>query len=93
MPIVNSIAYKEYLSYGWRLLLKTYVKFLYTVGVVSQVRNDYAEISYLKQIDKVGAQWVFPEDTEIQTTYFDQIMASGFKVKYIVCHYNLFCYP
>ena len=51
--------------------------------MVCQVHGDYADISYLKRTDKVGIQWVFPEDAEVQQTSFEQIMASGFEVKYI----------
>ena len=51
--------------------------------MVCQVHGDYADISYLKWTGKVGIQWVFPEDAEVQQTSFEQIMASGFEVKYI----------
>ena len=50
--------------------------------MVCQVHGDYADISYLKRTDQVGIQWVFPEDAEIQQTSFEQIMTSGFEVKY-----------
>ena len=55
------------------------------------MHNDYAEVSYLKQTEKVGVQWAFPEDSEIQKTSFDQIMASGFKVNYIQSAVRIRC--
>ena len=51
--------------------------------MVCQVHGDYVDISYLKRTGKVGIQWVFPEDAKVQQTSFEQIMASGFEVKYI----------
>lgn len=59
--------------------------------MVCQVHGDYADISYLKRTDKVGIQWVFPEDAEVQQTSFEQIMASGFEVKYIQSAIRIRC--
>uniref|UniRef100_A0A7M5WQV2 Tudor domain-containing protein n=2 Tax=Clytia hemisphaerica TaxID=252671 RepID=A0A7M5WQV2_9CNID len=52
------------------------------LGVICDVYGDHANVSYLKQTDKVGVHWVFPEEVEVQQTSFEQIMASGFEVKY-----------
>ena len=59
--------------------------------MVCQVHGDYANISYLKRTDKVGIQWVFPEDAKVQQTSFEQIMASGFEVKYIQSAIRIRC--
>ena len=59
--------------------------------MVCQVHGDYADISYLKRTGKVGVQWVFPEDVEVQQTSFEQIMASGFEVKYIQSAIRIRC--
>lgn len=59
--------------------------------MVCQVHGDYADISYLKRTDKVGIQWVFPEDAKVQQTSFEQIMASGFEVKYIQSAIRIRC--
>ena len=59
--------------------------------MVCQVHGDYADISYLKLTDKVGIQWVFTEDAEVQQTSFEQIMASGFEVKYIQSAIRIRC--
>ena len=56
--------------------------FFFIIGVICEVYGDHANVSYLKQTDKVGVQWAFPEDAEIQQMSLDQIMASGFEVKY-----------
>ena len=59
--------------------------------MVCQVHGDYANISYLKRTDKVGIQWVFPEDAKVQQTTFEQIMASGFELKYIQSAIRIRC--
>ena len=59
--------------------------------MVCQVHGDYADISYLKRTDKVGIQWVFPEDAKVQQTTFEQIMASGFELKYIQSAIRIRC--
>ena len=59
--------------------------------MVCQVHGDYADISYLKWTGKVGIQWVFPEDAKVQQTSFEQIMASGFEVKYIQSAIRICC--
>ena len=59
--------------------------------MVCQGHGDYADISYLKQTGKVGIQWVFPENAEVQQTSFEQIMASGFEVKYIQSAIRICC--
>ena len=59
--------------------------------MVCQVHGDYADISYLKRTDKVGIQWVFPEDAKVQQITFEQIMASGFELKYIQSAIRIRC--
>ena len=59
--------------------------------MVCQVHGDYVDISYLKWTGKVGIQWVFPEDAKVQQTSFEQIMASGFEVKYIKSAIRICC--
>ena len=67
-------------------VIESYIIYIYiliiTIGVVCDVYGDHTNVSYLKQTDKVGVHWVFPEEIEMQQTSFEQIMASGFEVKY-----------
>ena len=65
--------------------------FFLFAGVVCQVQGEYAEISYLKQTDKAGVHWVFPEEAELQQTSFEQILASGFEVNYIQSATRICC--
>lgn len=53
------------------------------LGVVSHVNGEDANITYLERTDRIGRNWVLPEDAEVQKTSFEQIMVSGFEVKYI----------
>ena len=51
------------------------------MGVVDTV-NDDIWVSYMKQTDKVGEKWLFPEEADVCKTNINQIIRRSIDVEY-----------
>ena len=46
------------------------------------MNNGKVLVSYMKMSDKKGLKWLFPDQAEIQSTKFDQILLQHINVSY-----------
>ena len=52
------------------------------LGVVDGMNNGEVIVSYMTMSDKKGLKWLFPDEAEIQSTKFDQILLRHINVCY-----------
>ena len=69
----------EHIAVYWVQETNTFVWYL---GIVEQVKRDIARIIHLKRSDKLGVNWIIPDDPEKLDIEHDQVLARDLPVIY-----------
>ena len=48
------------------------------------MNNGQVLVSYMKMSDKKGPKWLFPDEAEIQSSKFDQVLLLHINVSYLL---------